>query len=832
MSRGGVPARLTPRARLTPIVLTLLTLVLIGGVPAHAAGAGSTLAVTSAGSPRDGIPHRGLSPTDPRSPGDLVLTAVTPPTATPTAGVTITGSVRSASGATFADPTIRVVRARSGLSTQEALDAWLDAGDSSAGTEVARTQLRATVSPPVVVPFSLTIPPDALRLTRSYGVLPLAIELISADGERRGLIRTFVGWQRAPEFTPIDLAVVVPITLDADPTLHSQDPAARAAAWTAATGPSSRLARLVAGARGSTIPIAYAVDPAVLGPVRVAGSDGTSAGKSTSLGSATDSSTSTPGAPPTPAPAATPAATSAATPAGATGVMPAPTPGPSAPPSTTVGPPTAAESESNVRAGFVAALKPISAKSTIWALPEADLDLAALGPGDAGSTVVQEALLPATRLDTALASDLTTRTIPRLAWPIDGLFPEGFDARLRAAYRTGPDLLLLSSAATRTGELTPSAPARTAEGTPVARWDDRLSEIAASAGEPTLTGETIQRFVAQSMVLLSERPSIRRQAVVTLPRGIDVDPESLTRFLQALASTSWLTPVGLDAVASQAVTGEIAIAETPAQDLTSRAANSALLGPTGVAIWPSVPPSMLATGVLPALTERQAVLLSFREAQAISPTTIAPIDRWLDTTIALGSVRWRDNPGGHRNLTTEVDHEVGDLAASLTIVPQTTNFLADEGVLLVTVSNDLDVPVVGVTVHLAPTNGRMSVSEQAPSVSVAAKSKASVPVRMIAVAQGLVPIEAWLTGPTGTRLGNSTMIEVRAAPPGAWLYVVSAAVLAGMLIVGVWRAARRPSRVPDSVVLDPVLPTPEPPYVEPAVEPGRAANPPDGTHSG
>ena len=99
---------------------------------------------------------------------------------------------------------------------------------------------------------------------------------------------------------------------------------------------------------------------------------------------------------------------------------------------------------------------------------------------------------------------------------------------------------------------------------------------------------------------------------------------------------------------------------------------------------------------------------------------------------------------------------------------------------------------------------------------------------MVAVAQGLVPIEAWLTGPTGTRLGNSTMIEVRAAPPGAWLYVVSAAVLAGMLIVGVWRAARRPSRVPDSVVLDPVLPTPEPPYVEPAVEP--AVEP--GTHSG
>jgi len=56
---------------------------------------------------------------------------------------------------------------------------------------------------------------------------------------------------------------------------------------------------------------------------------------------------------------------------------------------------------------------------------------------------------------------------------------------------------------------------------------------------------------------------------------------------------------------------------------------------------------------------------------------------------------------------------------------------------------------------------------------------------------------------------------IRAAPPGAWLYVGLGALFGVILVAGVVRALRRPRASIDTRGLDPVDPTPEEPLVAP-----------------
>ena len=81
----------------------------------------------------------------------------------------------------------------------------------------------------------MTLTPAALRLSRTSGVVPIDIQLVTSVGVQAS-VHTFVGWQRAPEATALSVTWLMPLTLDADPALHSSTPSTRAAAWTAAVG--------------------------------------------------------------------------------------------------------------------------------------------------------------------------------------------------------------------------------------------------------------------------------------------------------------------------------------------------------------------------------------------------------------------------------------------------------------------------------------------------------------------------------------------------------------------------------------------------------------------
>ena len=62
-----------------------------------------------------------------------------------------------------------------------------------------------------------------------------------------------------------------------------------------------------------------------------------------------------------------------------------------------------------------------------------------------------------------------------------------------------------------------------------------------------------------------------------------------------------------------------------------------------------------------------------------------------------------------------------------------------------------------------------------------------------AIAAGLVPVEAVLTTPNGTPLGQTARVNVRVQPTGTWLYWVLGGLASITLLLGIYRSLRRGS---------------------------------------
>ena len=746
------------------VVAIAAALTLLGAPTAHA------------GMPSAPLDTPGMPSAD-TLPQDLTLTAVTPPVATATTGVTVTGTIRSTRGATYVDPEIHIVRPKAGIVTRDDVTRWAAATDPvTNGTELARATIPAQVGPDAPATFTMTLSPTALRLTRSSGVVPIDIQLVTRAGVQASL-HTFIGWQRSPEATALSISWLVPLTLDPDPQVHAASADTRAPAWARAVGPNSRIARLLAATADTTT--GYAVDPALLGPTLPSAdpaASSTSRATTNSTGTVADNTADT---------ARARVKDSLAAQRNA----------------------LVGEEEIASRRGLADALATAAATHPVWALPRGDLDLTALfdsGVDLATPTIARwltELTAPAPLLTAVVQSGTGSASVlTHVAWPLDGRLPVGREAQVHTAYgQWGPDVLLVSTHETNVDpDVTPHAAARTPQGLPVLRWDDPLGEIASrvhSSADVALAG---QEFLAQTATLWAQAPQQARSMVVALPRDFDTDPAAFTAFRQLTDSSPFAT------------VGRIGDALDSA-----RAANSEFVDPEPPsAATPPTPigPAVLDAGLIQRLAGERATVAGYLGLMTTPSTALI---RWWDLVDEIAGVRWRAQPSSHAGLVTALESGVATLEGSLVIAEQTTNFLADEGVLLVTVVNDLDVPVDGIQVNLAPTNPRMHVVEPATPLRIGAHSKATARVRLAASAQGLVPIDAWLSDGTGQRIGPTTRITVRAAPPGVWLYVVGGVIVGALVLAGAIQALRRPRRELPGVVLDPIQPTPEEPVSVP-----------------
>ena len=132
-----------------------------------------------------------------------------------------------------------------------------------------------------------------------------------------------------------------------------------------------------------------------------------------------------------------------------------------------------------------------------------------------------------------------------IAWPVAGTLTPQNQALLRRAFASPGLAAAVTSASTLTSHngSTSDASRKSSSGLPLLAYDEPLSRTFAQTSSKATGAITIQRFLADSMALLGERPGTRNRSVlVAEPRTFAGDPTVLRSLFAAVAKAPWLTP--------------------------------------------------------------------------------------------------------------------------------------------------------------------------------------------------------------------------------------------------------------------------------------------------
>ena len=684
------------------------------------------------------------------SPVTVSLTSITPTIAVPKAAVTITGTVRNAGSVPIASPVARALIGERPLTSREAVSDWATSTDEEPVAEVASTSLGATLAPGTVATFTLTVPATAISHRESFAVLPLVIDVVgttpaAASPETNlGSLHTFLpALSPNKEYEPLSIAWLVPLTLDPDPALHGMDSADRTAAWTRAIGPGSRLDRLITGTDSAQV--TWAIDPAILGPPQ------------------------------------TPAAADAAT---------APGPTPSASNAPAPGGTASPDPVTEATIALASRLRAAAPRHTLWSLPYADPDIAALLPLASGSRALGALISHPSTLDAAVGPARTD-----IAWPADGTLTTEREEQLRRAFASPGLAAAVTSASTRTNRngYAGDSSRRSSGGLPLLAYDEALSRTFTQTSSSASGAVTIQLFLADSMALLGDRPgTLGRSVLVAAPRTFAGDPTVLGSFFAAIAKAPWLTPTTTDQLltASKAATPEV-----PGVGRTTTTPSPTT--PTPPSAASPAAPDPLSPGTSPLTSAQLRTISSTMSAidgiASIRDDAQLFQERWSDALDQLLSVRWRDHPGGLTDIQAATQAAISTVSRGVRVAPSSVNFFADQGVLQITVVNDLAVPVHDVRLTLTPAQPRLRIEQQPGLLRIGANSRTNVKLQVTAIATGLVPIEAVLSTPNGTPLGQNARVDVRVQPTSTWVYWVLGGLASIILVLGTYRSLRRGS---------------------------------------
>jgi len=677
-------------------------------------------------------------------PAAVTLASVSPEVAVPRAPITISGTIRNVGSVPIDAPTVRVLIGDHGLTSRTAVSEWsTPAGEQYVG-EVARIPLGPSLAPDAVAAFTLIIPATAISHRESFAVLPVSVDVVGTTSDAAsqevvlGSQHTFLPTLSAIKaYEPLSIAWLVPLTLDPDPALFGVDSAARTAAWTKAIGPGSRLDRVMTGTDSTQV--TWAIDPAVLGPPRE--------------------------------PVAPDAST---TPAPTTSTTPAPTQGSDTP----------TDPLAEATTALANRIRMAAPRHTIWSLPYADPDLAALLPLPSGARALEALISRPSPLDAAVGS-----TRKGIAWPVDGTLTTARENQLRLAYSSSGLDAAVISASTRTTHsgYTDDASRKSTGGLPLLAYDQGLSRTFAQTSAIASGAITTQLFLADTLALLGERPGTRRRSVlVAAPRTFAGDPGVLSSFFAAIAKAPWLTPTTTDQL--------LAAAGTAAPDLPAVGTNVAP-SPTRSPTTSPAPPDPLNPGTSP-LTQAQLLDIS-RTTLAIDGVASIRDDtqsfrvRWTDAQDQVLSSRWRGHGRGITVINAATQAAINAVSRGVHVVPSSVNFFADRGALQITVVNDLAVPVHDVHLTLNPGQPRLRIDQQAGPLRIGANSRTNVRLNVTAIAAGFVPIQAVLTTSNGTPLGQDAKVNVRVQPTSTWIYWVLVGLASIILVLGVYRSLRR-----------------------------------------
>jgi hypothetical protein len=758
----------------------------------------------------------------------VVLDQVTPSTVTPDRAVTITGTIRNDGTGAVPVDSVRASTTYRGLDTRSLVSAWAD-GTSGVTTtrELGEDEVAAALVPGAAVRFRIAVEAGTIAPPFDFATLPLLLSVSrTGDGSTVGELRTFLPWDGQTDYDhhPLATAVLVPLTLPPDPDLLSAQDDTRAVAWEDLAGPRSDLVELVGDLADD--PVTFLADPALLatpeppptlappaeepgqGPVEPTATPSptpTDATESPGDGSRDDGTTDdvdTDTGDRTGAPAADGEEDGSGDGGSATEqpTTGGPATGPADPDEEA---PEGRPGPSDQAAALRTALRSVD-ESRLWWLPYGDPDVAALQELGAAEDELPRLLRGSATTDAALSTagpsapvdgTGTDAALARggrgIAWPLwDSATDEQVSALREQWTGAGGDLtaiVLPSSSLGGSGALTVSGAARHTTGVTLLGYDERLSGLVASAGPAEQQGAALQRLLAETLAVYQEQPATDRELLLALPRGHETDPVVLSDLLRTLAEAPWLRATGVDELLTSAATTEPVALVAPAdQAVGSGGSGSATAGP-GPAAYPVPGPTALTEARLAALTRLREDLSG---AGQIVPEGGVRAAAWLAVLDQSLSARWREDPVGWTDPVDAARGVADEVLTGVRVNPTTINFLADEGLIQLTVTNSLPVQVSDVRVTLTPGHPRLRVVEQPEPVTVGPGSRATVQFRARALSAGEVEVRTTMAAPDGTPIGRAEVMQVRVQPTGAWIYWVLGTVAGIILVLGLWRALR------------------------------------------
>ncbi len=721
---------------------------------------------------------------------------------------------------------------------------WLEGSDTrQAGWILGVDDVGPVVVPGASIPFRVEIPADTfLGLPTDLTALAVELEASGASDvwatqeqleEEPVVTRTVLTAVRpAPVEDPLDVAWVVPLTLPADPGLTAPDDEDRHAAWLAATGPGSQARTWL---ENLSVPgVTWMVDPALLVPVERGrqllpeqpeeleepddrpedGPPGDPTGETSPGPTTSPDDDGTEEDAPRPSGTDDATVTTAAPPAGGGEGGAGVTGGDDASRTTTA--PTDSLDDGQHLGGqpdagpgpvdgedvdtALATLRGLLARTPtaqLWWTPVGDPDVGALLRLDPAEVEAREVLGAPLGETTAQTERLLRRGRGDVAWPELAAVGEQDLATLdrfwasRSQTPGGLGAVVVPRESLSGGSNTFVGTAvrrvRQDESVVALGADTRgaallagLTEDSARLGEGAVT----QRLLADSLTAYLQEPVASRSMVYAPPRGTAATAGVVAELSEAFEEAPWVNHV-------------------PAADLLEAAEDPALEPAplTGVAPSAGVLGRALVDRVTPLPTplgDRQVRNLTRLDdsltglGQVLAETSA--VRAWEPLVAHLWSTRWRGQPDAWVRSMQDVRRPVQTTQEAVHVNPSTVNFLSDQGLMQLTVVNDLPVAVEGVRVEVVPERTLFRVLEQPEPISIGPGSRATVSFTAQAVTRGVTTVDARLTAPNGTELGDAAEVSVRVQPTGVWIYWVLGSIAGLVLVLGLLRSRRTAPR--------------------------------------
>ena len=392
---------------------------------------------------------------------------------------------------------------------------------------------------------------------------------------------------------------------------------------------------------------------------------------------------------------------------------------------------------------------------------------------------VDIALATTTAVD-VLATILGRGISPGLAWPPLGLSDDGTLDVMRASGSRAVVLSGTHMVPSAKVDYTPSGSVDLANGVSPLRaivGDPALSYLATTApahDTSSYLGTTVQgqEFLAELAMTCLELPSRSRTIVIAPPLDWNIAPAGQT-MINALTSSQFARPETLSAV-------EIG----PASDVTR----------THLEYTDTQINHELSQQYLQSIGHAREQLALMR-AVAPDPAGVAAASREAALTRA-ESASWRNKPEtGERLVKTTANAIAADMAKIKILSHAPITLPGDQGVIPVTIANDLDRPArVGVRLSAA-TSVRFQAPDIAP-VTLAPGQKETLEVTARVAGSGPVQVKIDLLTPDGVPFGKAVSTQVRSAAyahAAQWVVIAFFAALVVLMVRGALarRAAER-----------------------------------------